>query len=109
MGVIGDLLDRAVKRREGILSGGETDAVRLVDGVGDGTNGFALEEYAGKWMAMTPGGEIRGEVKDWLKGSGRSVYWKRLDRHQKESPVHLYGAVVEPTFLIRENGLVFEV
>jgi 23S rRNA (cytosine1962-C5)-methyltransferase len=87
--------------------------------------GFSLETYAGKWMAMTPGSEIRADVKDWLKASGRSVYWKRLDQHQKVSPLHLYGgeavslrdavdtACAETaqlrSFLIRENGLSFEV
>ncbi|MEP2774878.1 MAG: class I SAM-dependent methyltransferase [Luteolibacter sp.] len=120
----GRLLDAAVAKRSGLFSSG-TDAVRLVDGAGDGVPGFALEEYAGRWMAMTPGGEIGREVKDWLKASGRSIYWKRLDQHQKESPVHLYGG--EPvtlrdavntacgetpqarSFLIKENGLDFEV
>jgi len=123
--VIGQLLDEAVGKREGILSGGENDAVRLVDGAGDGVPGFALEEYAGRWMAITPGGEIAPGVKDWLKAGGRSVYWKRLDRHQRESPVHLFGPEAVSlrdavdtacggtpqlrSFPIRENGLAFEV
>lgn len=117
--MIGNILDEAVKKRDGILSGGETNALRLVDGAGDRIAGFALEEYAGRWMAITPGGEIDLRIKDWLKASGRSVYWKRLDRHQKESPVHLYGAEAVATdcgetpesrsFLIMENGLHFEV
>lgn len=123
--MIGNLLDMAVEKRERILAGGETNAVRLVDGAGDGVPGFSLEEYAGRWMAMTPGGEIGVGVKDWLKASGKSVYWKRLDQHQKESPMHLYGPEALPTqdgletdlgrmpeprsFLIRENGLEFEV
>lgn len=106
--MIGKLLDAAVGKRAGLLDGG-TDAVRLVDGAGDGVPGFALEEYAGRWMAMTPGGEIRQDAKAWLKGSGRSVYWKRLDQHQKESPVHLCGEAMEGAFAIRENGLEFEV
>jgi 23S rRNA (cytosine1962-C5)-methyltransferase len=106
--VIAKLLDVAVGRRAGLFVEG-TNALRLVDGAGDGVSGFALEEYVGKWMAMTPSGEIRWEVKEWLRDSGRSVYWKRLDRHQKESPVHLYGEEVEGAFLIRENGLNFEV
>ena len=122
-GVIGKLLDDAVSKRAKILSSGETNAVRLVDGAGDGIPGFALEEYAGRWMAMTPGSEIAAQVKDWLKASGRSVYWKRLDQHQKDSPVHLYGdeavamegdtasnATTQlPAFLMLENGLGFEV
>jgi 23S rRNA (cytosine1962-C5)-methyltransferase len=118
------LLDAAVERRDAILSGG-TDAVRLVDGAGDGVAGFALETYAGKWMAMTPGSEIRADVKDWLKASGRCVYWKRLDQQQKVSPVYLYGEEVVSlrdavetacagtaqlhSFLMKENGLNFEV
>lgn len=107
-GVLGNLLDDAVDKRNAILDEG-TDALRLVDGAGDGVRGFALESYAGKWMAMTPGSEIAGEVKAWLKAGGKSVYWKRLDNHQKESPVHLYGEAVDTPFLIRENGLAFEV
>ena len=108
LGVLGKLLDEAVDKRDAILDGG-TDALRLVAGAGDGVPGFALESYAGKWMAMTPGSEIAGEVKAWLKASGNSVHWKRLDKHQKESPAHLYGEAVDAPFLIRENGLAFEV
>lgn len=107
-GVIARLLDTAVERRKGLADGG-TNALRLVDGAGDGLAGFALEDYAGKWMAMTPGGEIHPQIKAWLKASGRSVYWKRLDQHHKESPVHLYGEEVQDAFSIRENGLNFEV
>lgn len=122
--MLGNILNAAVEKRNAILDGG-TDAVRLVDGAGDGVPGFALESYAGKWMAMTPGSEIAGEVKDWLKDSGKSVYWKRLDKHQRESPVHLYGEEAVSlrdavntacggtpqlrAFVIRENGLAFEV
>lgn len=115
--VIEKLLDIAVGKRAGILAGGATNSLRLVDGGGDGVAGFSLEEYAGRWMAMTPGGEIAAGVKNWLKSSGRSVYWKRLDQHQKESPVHLYGPEAVSAgegprpraFGIRENGLEFEV
>jgi 23S rRNA (cytosine1962-C5)-methyltransferase len=106
--VIATLLDNAVDLRSDLLDE-DTNALRLVDGMGDGVQGFALETYAGKWMAMTPGGEINEEIKDWLKASGRSVYWKRLDQHQKDAPMHLYGYPVEGAFAIRENGLNFEV
>jgi 23S rRNA (cytosine1962-C5)-methyltransferase len=107
-GVIAMLLEEALEKRRDLLDG-RTNALRRVDGVGDGVEGFALEEYAERWMAMTPGGEINGEIKAWLKASGRSVYWKRLDQHQKESPLHLYGEAVDGSFLIKENGLDFEV
>jgi 23S rRNA (cytosine1962-C5)-methyltransferase len=106
--VLGKLLDEAIDQRDTILDSG-TDAVRLVDGAGDAVPGLALESYAGKWMAITPGSKIADEVKAWLKASGKSVYWKRLDKQQKESPVHLYGEAVHSPFLIRENALCFEV
>lgn len=106
--VIATLLEKALEKRESLLDG-ETNALRLVDGAGDGIPGFAMEDYAGKWMVMTPGGEIKADVKAWLKASGRSVYWKRLDQHQKESPMHLYGDAVSGAFGIKENGLNFEV
>ncbi len=106
--MIATLLDKAVDKRANLL-GSETNALRLVDGAGDGISGFALEDYAGNWMAMTPGGEILAEVKAWLKASGRSIYWKRLDQHQKQSPMHLYGDPVVGAFPIKENGLSFEV
>lgn len=102
------LLDNAVDLRASLLDE-DTNALRLVDGMGDGVQGFALENYAGKWMAMTPGGEIRADIKEWLKASGRSIYWKRLDQHHKESPMHLYGEPVDGAFSIRENRLNFEV
>ncbi len=106
--VIATLLEKALGKRSGLL-GEKTNALRLVDGAGDGIPGFAMEDYAGKWMAMTPSGEIHAEVKAWLKASGRSIYWKRLDQHQKESPVHLYGDPVRGAFPIMENGLNFDV
>lgn len=106
--MIATLLENAVDKRMGLLDEG-TNALRLVDGAGDGVPGFAMEDYAGKWMAMTPSGEIQAEVKAWLKASGWSIYWKRLDQHQKESPMHLYGDPVVGAFPIKENGLNFEV
>jgi 23S rRNA (cytosine1962-C5)-methyltransferase len=102
-----DLLEKAVARRAPLLTE-ETDAVRLIDGAGDGLPGVILETFAGRWLLSTSGA-IPPTVSEWLRGLGVSCYWKRLDRHQKESPVHLCGPQISEPFLIREHGVRHEV
>jgi 23S rRNA (cytosine1962-C5)-methyltransferase len=102
------LLQAAVAKRSSLLTAG-TDAVRLADGAGDGLPGLILEAYAGRWLVSTTGDSLAPEVRDWLHGQGRSCYWKRLDHHQKESPLHLCGPEITAPFLIRENGMAVEI
>jgi 23S rRNA (cytosine1962-C5)-methyltransferase len=99
-----DLLDAALKRRANLLTP-ETDAVRLVDGAGDGFPGVYLETFAGRWLVST----TRGGFPRGFERGNTPVYWKRLDQHQKDAPVHVSGPVVEEPFLIRENGAAFEI
>lgn len=102
------LLQAAVERRAG-LPGPPTNALRLVDGGGDGLPGLFLENYGGHWLVATTTGELPAAARDWLEEQAHPCYWKRLDQHQKESPVHLCGAEVSGPFAIRENGLEFEI
>jgi 23S rRNA (cytosine1962-C5)-methyltransferase len=103
-----EVLDRALEKRAGWLTR-DTDCLRLLDGAGDGVPGVLLEAFAGRWLVSTGGSTLEDRLASWLAASGRTCYWKRLDQHQKESPAHLSGPVVDGPFLIRENGLVFEV
>jgi 23S rRNA (cytosine1962-C5)-methyltransferase len=103
-----EVLDRALEKRAGWLTR-DTDCLRLLDGAGDGVPGVLLEAFAGRWLVSTGGSTLEDRLASWLAASGRACYWKRLDQHQKESPAHLSGPVVDGPFLIRENGLVFEV
>lgn len=101
-----DLLHAALKRRASLLTL-STDAVRLVDGDGDG-DGFAdvfLETFADRWLVSTTQG---GFPRVFERGD-KSIYWKRLDQHQKEAPAHICGPEVNEPFLIRENGAAFEI
>ncbi len=100
--------DAALGKRRDLL-GAETDAVRLIDGAGDGVPGVFLETYADRWLLSTTGGNVPPRLGEWLRGQGRPCYWKRLDQHQKESPAPLCGGLVEEPFLIRENGVRFEI
>ena len=102
------LLQTAVAKRTQLLTP-ETNAVRLIDGGGDGLPGLILETYAGRWLVSTTGAQLAPQVREWIGDQGVSCYWKRLDQHQKESPTHLAGPQVSEPFLILENGIVSEI
>ncbi len=103
-----ELLDAAVAKRKPLLTE-ETDALRLIDGTGDGLPGLFLETFAGRWLLSTTGSTVPPMVSEWLRDSGASCYWKRLDQHQKESPAHLCGPDISEPFIIRENGICYEI
>jgi len=103
-----ELLNAAVAKRKPLLTE-QTDAVRLIDGAGDGLPGVFLETFAGRWLLSTTSNTVPAAVGEWLRDRGVSCYWKRLDQHQKESPAHFCGPVVSEPFAIRENGIVYEI
>lgn len=100
--------DAALARRRP-LPDARTDALRLIDGEGDGFPGIELEAFAGRWLLSTRDAAPSPGLREWLRASGRSVYHKRLDAHQKESPSHLFGPPQDAPFVIRENGVSYEV
>jgi 23S rRNA (cytosine1962-C5)-methyltransferase len=103
-----DLLKTAVAKRAPLLDS-TTNAVRLIDGAGDGLPGLILETFAGNWLVSTSGNFLAPAVREWIRDQGVSCYWKRLDQHQKESPSHLSGPAVEAPFLMLENGMAAEI
>ncbi len=102
------LLQNAVAKRAHLLTP-ETNAVRLIDGSGDGLPGLTLESYAGRWLVSTTGSDLAPQVREWIRDQGVSCYWKRLDQHQKESPTLLAGPEVTEPFLILENSVASEI
>lgn len=102
------LLEAALAKRAPLRRPG-TDALRLIDGDGDGLPGLELEDFAGRWLLSTRDRQPPREMVDWLREKKRCVYWKRLDQQQKESPVHLCGPEQEDAFPIHESGLAFEI
>jgi 23S rRNA (cytosine1962-C5)-methyltransferase len=103
-----DLIETAVAKRRSLLTA-DTDAVRLIDGAGDGLPGVFLETYAGRLLLSTTTGNVPPRVREWLEDRGTSCYWKRLDQHQKESPARLCGPEAGEPFLIREHGICYEI
>jgi 23S rRNA (cytosine1962-C5)-methyltransferase len=103
-----DLIEAAVAKRHSLLTAA-TDAVRLIDGAGDGLPGVFLETHAARLLLSTTAGDVPPRVREWLEHHGSSCYWKRLDQHHKESPVRLCGPEVGEPFLIREQGICYEI
>ena len=102
------LLEAALAKRAPLRRPG-TNALRLIDGDGDGLPGLELEDFAGRWLLSTRDRQPPREMVDWLREKKLCVYWKRLDQQQKESPVHLCGPEQEEAFSIHESDLAFEI
>jgi 23S rRNA (cytosine1962-C5)-methyltransferase len=97
----------ACRRREPIRAGG-TDALRLLDGAGDGPGfeGLVIDDFAGRWLVQTH--EAETKPPEWLAAfspAPKSIYWKRLDPRDKSPPVHWRGERIEAPFVVRENDL----
>lgn len=95
-------ITRALQAREAIRAT-DTDALRIVDGDGDGFGDVAIDDFADRWLV-----ETRGKVfPEWVKAAPqpRCIYWKRLG--DKESPVWMSGEKSGEPFVARENGVKY--
>lgn len=101
-------MDSAMAKRSALLSE-QTNALRLVDGVGDRLPGVILETFADRWLVSTTAAKLPDGVRAWLENQNKSTYWKQLDQHQQKSPTHLCGPEQNEPFLVRENGVAFEI
>lgn len=100
-------LQAAIDRRRPLPSK-ETNAFRLVDGIGDHLAGIELEQLGPHFLASIRNSSYTRSVKALTNHLSSSVYLKLLDQNQKESPRHLSGPLIEAPFLIQENGVTFE-
>ncbi len=103
---------RALRRREPLRADGATDALRLLDGAGDGRafDGLFIDDFAGRWLVQTtsPG----QTPPDWLRvleNPPASIYWKPLDARDQRPPAHWAGEPVAAPFTVHENGLAYRV
>lgn len=102
---LSEIVDSAIARRSHLLTA-ENDLARLIDGAGDQLPGIYLETMGGQWLVSTTDGHLNPELKEILrKRAPDSLYWKRLDQNQKESPKHLSGPETPEFFTGIENGL----
>ncbi len=96
-------LERAIAKRQKMRGEG-TNALRLVDGTGDGIEGVEIDDFAGRWLVQTR----ERDFPEWLRGlkGPRAIYWKQLGE-QKEAPVWIEGEEVREPFEVMENGMRF--
>ncbi|MFV1994407.1 MAG: class I SAM-dependent methyltransferase [Verrucomicrobiales bacterium] len=101
-----DLIEKARHRRRGMIGAG-TDAFRLFDGAGDGLPGVFIDVLAGHWLVQTRDRDFpEGLTVDSL-ASCRSLWWKRLERSEREAPRCLGGDGPAGEFAIYQNGCRF--
>ena len=86
-----------------------TDAFRLADGEGDHLPGIEIDSFAGRLLISTTSHNLPLGLRDWAQSSEQTVYWKRLDQHEMDSPMHLAGAAQEEPFTILERGVRYQV
>lgn len=104
-----DNFQKALAAREPLLNS-ETNALRLIDGYGDGYPDLFLETFAGRLLLSTREDHLlTGELRKNLQATGQSVYWKHLDQNQKNSPTHLCGPEVTAPFSALENGIRYQI
>jgi len=108
MPLLGSLLEKSAQRRAS-LQLTDTDAFRLVDGVGDQLPGIHIDLFAGRRLISIVGEQLPQDLKEWAAKIGASTYWKRLDQHERESPRHLSGVPQREPFPILEHGVRYQV
>ncbi len=104
-------LETAINRRAPLLNP-KTNALRLVDGEGDGLPGLFLDTYASRWLVSTRSHTLDPDVRAWLESQGRqgqTSYWKQLDQHEKDNPVHIAGPPQDGPFIATENGVNYQI
>ena len=103
----------ALRRREPLRADGDTNAFRLVDGAGDAPEfaGMILEDFAGRWLVQIDDAFLAAPP-DWLgevDPAPRSIYWKQLQKSDRNAPLHWRGKTVAAPFAVRENGAIYRI
>ncbi len=101
-------IEKALQRRRSFIPD-DTDAFRIVSGLGDGLPGIVIESFAGHWLVQTKNVSLppvfstqhAAERLGW-----RSLWWKKLDQSDKQPPQHLAGEAT-PHVTIKENGVSY--
>ena len=111
--VVPSAFSAALRRREPLRSPGQTDALRLIDGPGDGAEfvGWSLEDYAGRWLVQTDVRLVQAPPA-WLREvtpAPASIYWKQLEKENRQAPVHWHGEVIPAPFEVHEGGALYHI
>jgi len=97
-----ETLQRQFKTRSAKLSEAGTGAFRALDG------DLTIDVFGEHWLASGEAPDPPEALLAPLEG-GRSLSWKRLDQHEKEVAVPVWGTPPAGPFLVEENGLQYEI
>lgn len=100
-------LELAASKRTSLAVDQQTTAYRLVDGGGDGFPGVVIEVFDRVWLVSTRGKQFPAWLREPREGV-RGLYWKQLDRDEKEAPQWIWGEQVNGPFHVLENGMKIE-
>jgi len=95
----------AIKKRQ-MIDRQKTNALRLVDGPGDGLPDLIIDDFAGRWLVQTL---FKAKPSIERDLGFQSLYWKPLVKSAGASPQHLAGESISRPFAILESGLAFEI
>ena len=92
----------AMRLRDDLRKTG-TNALRIVDGAGDGIGDIAVDDFAGRWLVETRGGNFP----EWLKNATppKCLYWKKLG--EKNPPEWIAGEKLSEPFEVSENDVKY--
>ena len=104
--------DTRAALRTAIIEPEQTNAFRLIHGAGDGQPGWFVEQLSNHLLSQSQ--RLLTAVQQDRLGSSRTVYHKTLSRQVGRSPVAdtspqlVSGQTAPEKFVIRENGVQFE-
>ncbi len=101
-------LQTAIEKRSHLIDE-KTNAIRLIDGDGDGLPGVFLDTFADRWLVSTRDDSLDPEIRTWLEAQACTVYWKRLDQHEKDSPTQIAGSTESTPFIAKESGVNYQI
>jgi 23S rRNA (cytosine1962-C5)-methyltransferase len=106
--------DPALALRAALVDPGETDAYRVCHGAADSAPGWYVDRLGGALLAQSEAPPEPASLARWRTPGARSVYHKRLNRQVRRAeaaalgPQLLAGEPAPERFVVRENGLPFE-
>ncbi|MEM7387125.1 MAG: class I SAM-dependent methyltransferase [Verrucomicrobiota bacterium] len=86
------------------------NAFRVFDGEGEGIPGLAIDNFNGHWVVQTTGfADFPDRLREFAGQECESLWWKRLDQHDKKAPLQISGRHSGAPFLIEENRILYEI
>jgi 23S rRNA (cytosine1962-C5)-methyltransferase len=101
--------------RDAFIDPHQTDTWRVIHGASDGCPGWYVDRFGEYLLSQSEAALTEAHQRDLASWRARGVYHKRLSREVRRlaatgaSPVHVAGDPAPARFVVRENGVRFEI